>query len=622
MPKAKPTEDPEDLTISAPLAQLVLSPMNARATEPSAEDIATLAASIEACGLMQNLLGYVAPGDTSGKIEIVAGGRRLRALQLLASQPGKQLRAANPYVPVQVTHDRDMAMAWAMAENTGRTALHPADEIQAYRRMMLSGSDPNAIARAFAVTERHVRQRLKLALLPDPVIAALRGGKISLDQAAAFTIARTAEDAEAVLQKVLTTQWRTDDREIRAMLSRDTVRASDRRAVFVGLDAYEAAGGDVQRDLFTDAAFLEDAALLDRLFEEKLTAAVQDELATGWGWVKGLTDSYADYALSSGMQRIYRVPVQLPEADLEEMSELREIGNRDELTDAQAERLDELEDRAAGDFTDEDRAQSGLWLYVDGHGNLSRHGPFKPPVQEEPKAEDGIQKVEEKPVSQAVAMDLHKIQLAALQFELADSPSLALDLLAWQMEAGLAEWQRPIRATFTFVPLTPEKAEGFNPIDGNFALDRASAQRADATVASFLSFRAKGSAYRDAILALAAARSLTKGDMSPWLAHTLQPDPRRFWTPTKEGYFSRIAGGHLDAIWANLVPDDREPSHAQFRALKKPDKAQHLHRLFNDADFRELIGLSREENRAIDTWIPAEMAWPDLEEEPVARAAE
>jgi ParB family transcriptional regulator, chromosome partitioning protein len=34
------------------------------------------------------------------------------------------------------------------------------------------------------------------------------------------------------------------------MLTENTVRASDRRAQFIGLDAYEQAGGAVMRDLF------------------------------------------------------------------------------------------------------------------------------------------------------------------------------------------------------------------------------------------------------------------------------------------------------------------------------------------------------------------------------------
>ena len=58
------------------------------------------------------------------------------------------------------------------------------------------------------------------------------------------------------------------------MLTENTVRASDRRAQFIGLDAYERAGGAVMRDLFEhdDGGWLQDVPLLDRLVTEKLKA--------------------------------------------------------------------------------------------------------------------------------------------------------------------------------------------------------------------------------------------------------------------------------------------------------------------------------------------------------------
>ena len=55
------------------------------------------------------------------------------------------------------------------------------------------------------------------------------------------------------------------------------MRASDKRALFVGLDAYEQAGGIVLRDLFEhdDGGWLQDPALLDRLVIEKLQAQAE-----------------------------------------------------------------------------------------------------------------------------------------------------------------------------------------------------------------------------------------------------------------------------------------------------------------------------------------------------------
>ena len=49
--------------------------------EVAQEDVETLADSIRTCGLLQNLGGIQ---DDDGKIGIVSGGRRLRALAYLA----------------------------------------------------------------------------------------------------------------------------------------------------------------------------------------------------------------------------------------------------------------------------------------------------------------------------------------------------------------------------------------------------------------------------------------------------------------------------------------------------------------------------------------------------------
>ena len=65
-----------------PLSKLVPSPDNVRKTDPM-HGIEQLAASIEAHGLLQNL--QVKP-NAKGQFEVVAGGRRLAALKLMAKQ--------------------------------------------------------------------------------------------------------------------------------------------------------------------------------------------------------------------------------------------------------------------------------------------------------------------------------------------------------------------------------------------------------------------------------------------------------------------------------------------------------------------------------------------------------
>lgn len=67
-----------------PLSQLDLSPLNPRRNVTD-EDITALADSIRTAGLLQNLAGIE---TETGRVEIVAGGRRLRALFQIADESG------------------------------------------------------------------------------------------------------------------------------------------------------------------------------------------------------------------------------------------------------------------------------------------------------------------------------------------------------------------------------------------------------------------------------------------------------------------------------------------------------------------------------------------------------
>lgn len=614
MPKPKPAAAPDDLIVSVALSDLIISPMNPRALAPEPGDIEFLAASIEACGLMQNLSGY-ADAEPPGKVEIVDGKRRLLALQHLA-----RLTGTDPYVPVAVTHDRAQALAWAGAGNTQRRALHPVDEIRAYAQMSTSGADANAIARAFGVTERHVKQRLKLADLPAAVLEALKNGKLSLDQAQAFTVARSEDDAAAILHEVLNGRWTIGATEIRSKLTGQRIRSSDRRVVFVTLPAYEAMGGQLTRDLFSDSAWIEDEPLLQRLFDAKLAAAAAEAAAEGWASVQVMESGQPDYNLSHGMTILQRVPGELSDADFAEYNDIAARAEQDVLSEADAARLAELEWRADGDYTDDDRAVGVLWLYVDFRGDLQRHGPYRPAPQDEGAEDDTIEVTREKAISASMIADMHMIRIAALQQELSLSPDLALDLLAWQIETAARPWEAPLAVTPSFQPIAVEKAEGYDLPPGLIALDKR--EEKPVTALSFKAFRdqvrREGPRRRNHILAVALARSLKTSDLAPWLADLLQPNPRTWWTPTKSAYFARLPQSHLDAIWRQLAPED---SHVGFLSNPKADKVALLHKLFNDADYREALGTTRDQNTAIDEWLPPEMLWPDLGDQQDEEAA-
>ena len=119
MAKADPITIPNDAAAITHVAldRLYLHDANPR-QHVNEDDIAALADSIRAVGLLQNLCGVA--DEKGDRIGIVAGGRRLRAMQLLASGD----KAIDP-IPVRIATDAVEATAWAGAENESRAALSP-----------------------------------------------------------------------------------------------------------------------------------------------------------------------------------------------------------------------------------------------------------------------------------------------------------------------------------------------------------------------------------------------------------------------------------------------------------------------------------------------------------------
>ena len=261
---------------SIPLSKLSPSGLNARRVEKKVA-VEELAASIQAHGLLQGLT-VVEAGE--GRYQVSAGGRRLAALKLLAK---RKVIAGDFAVPCVVV-PAEIAEETSLAENVQRVAMHPLDEVEAFGRLAASGLMEDAIAARFGTGVRHVRQRLALASLSPVLKTAFRSGELSLDAARAFCLVGEHERQEAVfglMPKPVTNAY-----AVRSYLTQHAVRASDRLARFVGLEAYEAAGGVVRRDLFEEElVFLDSVDVLNQLAGEKLEAVKAPLLEAGWGWV-------------------------------------------------------------------------------------------------------------------------------------------------------------------------------------------------------------------------------------------------------------------------------------------------------------------------------------------------
>lgn len=167
---------------------------------------------------------------------------------------------------------------------------------------------------------------------------------MTLDQLMAFTVSPDHERQEHVWE-ALQRSYTKEPYQIRRMLTEGAVRASDKRARFVGIEPYQEAGGAVLRDLFQadDGGWLQDPALLDRLAAEKLEREAEAVRAEGWKWVEVATDF--PYGHTYGLRRLAGEQRALTEEEAATEAALKAEYEQLEATYAEADELPEEADR-------------------------------------------------------------------------------------------------------------------------------------------------------------------------------------------------------------------------------------------------------------------------------------
>lgn len=262
-----------------PLSQLWPSSRNVR--QSGGASIPELASSIARVGLLQNLT--VTASSDGEHYEVVAGKRRLAALKLLAKR--HKIDKAHD-VPCLLVPDAS-ARTVSLTENVQREAMHPGEQFEAFAALVAEGRPIEDIAADFGVTPLVVQRRLKLANVSPRLLADYRADAVTLDQLMALAITDDHTAQEAAFYDV--PEWRRNPQALREHLTEREIDATrDALARFVGIEAYEAAGGGVRRDLFSDdsrGVFLTDAALLETLARDKLAATAETARLDGWAWV-------------------------------------------------------------------------------------------------------------------------------------------------------------------------------------------------------------------------------------------------------------------------------------------------------------------------------------------------
>lgn len=600
--------------IFVPLAKLKKSPRNARKVPHGEAAIEALAASIQHKGLIQNLV--VEPetkedGTPTGYYLVTAGeGRRLAMLLRAKRKQIKKSEAVRCWLdtandPSEISLD----------ENVTRTPMHPADQFERFRELADGkGWGAEEIGARFGVSAGVVKQRLRLGAVSPNLLQVYREDGLTLDQLMAFAITEDHARQEQVFESL---HHNREPWIIRREMTASNVPATDRRAIFVGANAYVEAGGTIIRDLFSEdrGGFFEDVGLLDMLAIEKLREIAGEVQAEGWKW----TEAHIDYPHSHGMRRFYPQTVPLSDEDearLESLStehdELAEgYSSYDEMPEDVAMKLEAVSDeidaisakRYAYDanviahggalvvlhhdgtvriergfvrFEDEALADPQPEPASEGDATDPQAGEEEPPEDGGENAQEAEEKEDEepgKPISDSLTRDLSAYRTLALRVALADQPDMALTALTHTLtaqlfysyaEAGCLE----VRPTVT--PLGSH-ADG---IEDTPLAARASEQheawveRMPRDVANLWGFIVALTAEkRLALLAHCASRTVNALRL-PWdrkprslqtadrLASAVALDVAKDWTPTVDSYLGRVTKAHIIEAVSEGVSED------------------------------------------------------------------
>ena len=569
-------------TLFIPLHRLKKSPKNARKTPHPKADIEALAASIAAKGLLQNLVveperkedGTEGGKETGYYLVTIGEGRRLAHL-LRAKR--KEIRKAEPVRCIlDTTHN---AHEISLAENVIRSAMHPADQFEAFAKLHREeGMAAEDIAARFGVTPTVVKQRLKLGAIAPTLMQAYRDEELTLEELTAFAITDDHTRQEQVWSE-LPPYSRSRDAILRA-LSEGQVSSDDRRAAFVGAEAYQAAGGAIIRDLFDEegGGFFADAALLNRLVREKLEAEAATIKAEGWKWI--VVEPEFNHEMTAGMRRVYAEEVPLSEADQAKrdafearynaLSEEDDGENSEEIA-AKLQALDAEMDALAGDeqYRPEDIAIAGVFICPGHDGELRIERGFVRAEDWKAKLSAGNnakpdgetrQTDQGKPLSEKLVAELTAYRTVGLRNALAEHSATALTAVVHALAAAAFYSGSDRSSCLEIAPRSASltaHAPGIDECPAMTAIAERHAaweRRMPEDAAQLWDFVARlDQAGQVELLAHCASLSLNAMHLpkhrteaaalahADVLAETLGLDMTATWTPTAANYFGRVS---------------------------------------------------------------------------------
>lgn len=615
--------DPSKNLILVPLSRLVSRPTGRNVRKTPRMSIPELAASIQRVGLLQNLI-VTATADGE-RYEVVAGGRRLAALKLLA----KKHRISKEWDVPCLLVAGGTARTASLTENVQREAMHPADQFEAFAALVAEGRPIEDIAADFSVTPLVVQRRLKLANVSQRLLADYRAEAVSLDQLMALAITDDHAAQEAAFYDAPT--WQRSPYNLRDRLTEREIDAHRHPLVrFVGLDAYEAAGGGTRRDLFAEAdsgVYLTDATLLERLAQDKLASLAAEVKAEGWAWVDATPGTtHADLQAFQRAPRQRRSPNKREAQCIEQlqtkMQALAEAvdaaldADDEEKADALqeegehlGEQLQALED-SLQDYGEAVKAAAGAIVTVDRNGEAVIHRGllreaeakalrtlerlrqgFGSEADNDDEGEEADNAPKTAAMSDRLAQRLSAHRTAALQIEVARHPQVALAALVHGMVQTVLHGSYYGHDLPLGVKLTQQdRLEGMAPdwpeSPAAVALRELQQVAGEALPEDwaelFAALLAKPQDELVRLLAVCVASTVdvvtpraTQHQPGAELAQAVGLDMAAWWQPTAEGYFQHVPKAAILEAVGEFAPEHV----TRLAKLKKGDIASEAERL-------------------------------------------
>lgn len=626
--------DPSKNLLLVPLSRLMLRPTGRNVRKTPRMSIPELAASIQRVGLLQNLI-VIAAADGE-HYEVVAGGRRLAALKLLAK---KHHIAKDWEVPCLQVADGTARTA-SLTENVQREAMHPADQFEAFAALVAEGRPVEDIAADFSVTPLVVQRRLKLANVSPRLMADYRADAVTLDQLMALAITDDHAAQESAFYDAPT--WQRQPSALRERLTEREIDAYRHPLVrFVGLDTYEQAGGGVRRDLFAEGdagVYLTDAALLERLAQDKLAGIAAEVKAEGWAWVDarpGVT--HADLHAFQRAPRERREPTKREAQRIKKLqTKMQEVGEvLDAALDAEdeeqadalqeegealGEQLQALEDGLQG-YGPNVKAAAGTIVTIDRNGEavihrgLLREAEAKAlrtldrlrqgfgieEAENDYEGEDTDDAPKAAAISDRLAQRLSAHRTAALQVEVARHPQAALAALVYGMVQAVLQASHYGHDLPLGVRLTQQdRLEGMAPDwpESSAAIALRELQQAWAdklpedSAELFTALLAMKQDELVKLLAVCVASTVnvvtpraTPHQPGAELAQAVGLDMAAWWQPTAEGYFRHVPKAAILQAVGEYAPEHVN----RLEKLKKADIASEAERLVDGTGWMPAI---------------------------------